>query len=94
MLPQEGEGGVFLGTAGFLNEDGQLVILGLDFVQRQKGRARGEDGSLDDRVLGAVEAEEIAQPSAVDHLRLQANALLGVIAGDNAELVETAGVSE
>jgi hypothetical protein len=60
MLPQKGEGGVFLGTARLLDEDGQFAIFRLDFVQRQKSGARGQDGGLDDSVFGPVETKEIA----------------------------------
>ena len=46
-------------TAGLVNDDLEPVILGLDFLRRQEFGTCGEDGRLDDGVLGPVNAEEI-----------------------------------
>ena len=55
---------------------------------------RGEDRGFDDRVLGAVEAEEFAEDAAVDDAGDDAGALVGVIERLDLEGVPAARVGE
>ena len=68
VLVQEAEGRVLGRAAGLVDEDGELAELGEDLGQGQEGRPRGQDRRLDHGVLGAVEAEEVAEPALGDGL--------------------------
>ena len=54
-------------SAGLLDEDGQLPIRRHDLGQGEEVEPGRQDRGLDDRVLGPVQAEEVARrPSATD----------------------------
>src|SRR6185312_6849581 len=76
---QEFERSMFVVTAGLVNEDGELGVFGENLVAREKGDSRGQDGGLDDRVLGTIEAEEITHSPGCDGLRLDHHAVLMVV---------------
>src|SRR5579883_3602322 len=94
MLAQQIEGSMFLGAAGFLDKHSELSIFRLDFEQRQERGASGQDGGLDDGVLGAVEAEEIAESAAMHNLRLEARPFAMDILRDDAKFIESAGIGK
>src|SRR5262249_20124335 len=94
VFAQKAERRTLLFAAGLVHEHGELAELGFDLVQRQEVGARGEDGRLNDGMLRPVEAEKVAQPPAVDHLRLDADPLLAFIHRDDPEFVVAAGVAE
>ena len=54
----------------------------------------GQDGRFDDGVLGAVEAEKVAQPSAVDHIRDDGCSFLAIVERLDSKGVPAAGVGE
>ena len=62
--------------AGFPDDDFELAELGLDLRPRQEGDTRRQDRRLDDGMLGAVEAEEIATRPVVQDLRFDGHAVL------------------
>ena len=67
------------GAAGLLDQDGQLAVFGEDLVAGQEVRPGRQDRGLDDRVLGAVEAEEVAQAALGDRLGLDRRPVVAVV---------------
>ncbi len=94
VLPQELESLLFTRAAGFSDEHGETIEFGLNLGDRKELRSRGKNGSLDNRVFRAVEAEEFADGAAVDHATDDFGALLSVIERFYAECVPATGVGK
>src|SRR5438132_6191137 len=94
VLTEQGKGVFFLVAAGFVNKDLEFAKFRLDVVEGQKIRARRQDGCLDDRMLGPVEAKEITHPALVHDDRFDFTALLAVVNGSGAELIVPATISQ
>ena len=80
--------------ARFLDEHGQPVELAANMFGVEQADPRGQDGRFDDGVLGAIEAEEIAQRAAVDDAGDNRRALVAVVERLDAKRVPAAGVGQ
>jgi hypothetical protein len=76
------------------DNDGEPFELEVDLLSRQKGNPGGENGRLDNRVLGAIKSEEVSQAALKDNFRLNPHPLFTIIDGNDAKLVIPAGVSQ
>ena len=94
VLPQKLECFVLTWAAGFFDEHSEAIEIGPNLVGRKKLRPRSKDGSLNNRVFRAVEAEEFAKRAAVNNASDDFGAIVTVIERFNAESVPAAGVCE
>src|SRR5688572_17752577 len=67
VLPQELEGPPFLFATGLLYRRGQPAEFTVNGTGFHNANSGGQDSRFDYRVLRTVEAEEVAEPTAVDH---------------------------
>src|SRR5262249_8994084 len=91
---QELERFLLLLASGLLDDHRQLAVLRLNLGHWQELGARRQDRGLDDGVLGAVEAEELAQGAVIDDLDIDLDAILAVVDAANAELIRPASVAQ
>lgn len=79
MVPHQLKGCQFIGSCGFLDWFPESGEGGPDFFGREQAEARSEDGGFEDRVLGAIEAPEVAKRFAVENLQFDFRTLAGVV---------------
>ncbi len=84
-IVEKRKGALFGRAGGFFHQYRQASHFGGDRIARQKADARGQDRRLDDRMLGTIETDEIAQHASLDNVGRQAGAGLAEIALANLE---------
>ena len=82
----------FAGAGGLLDRAGECFQLAAQVRLGDQVESRGEDRRFENGVTGAVEADEVADATAVNNLGFEPCSLGGIVALDDLELVPTAAV--